>query len=254
MAGQGLNVSVSSFFIVSTSNTILVSSFVDYAHSSTLSSIYTDVYSRELLYAGGQFIHPVGHNFTAFSGAALGQPSFSYPDFTFDLAGDVNGGYRYATFAFETQEYPSPTALRNLYVNVNGPSLISTISTARSFNNWWPDRVVPESLMSSLKVRMHVKLLGSYYVGTYNTLETAWINGFKEIDQITNDDAIYDAGAVLYGSTIGGSSTLEYKLAFNRRFYTKLMALVRVGIAADAGIPTNEPITFESLGVRFSDS
>ena len=252
--GQGLNVSVSSFYTVSTFNTILVSSFVNYTNASTLSSIYTDVYSRELLYAGGQYIHPVGHNFSGFSGAALGQPSFQYPDFTFDLTGDVNYGYRYATFAVETPVYDAPTALRNLYVRVNGPSLISSISTARSYNNWWPDSVVPESLVSSLKLRMHVKLLGTYYTGTYNTVETAWLNGFKEIDQITFDDGTYDAGAVVYGSTLGATSTLEYKLAFNRRFYTKLMALVRVGIASDAGIPTNEPITFESLNVRFSDS
>lgn len=250
--GLGLDVSISSFYTVSGSNMIEVSSFVSYSHLSNLSNaLYTDFYTRELIYTNGHFMHPAGLNFSQFDVSHVGL-SNSFPDFTYDLIYDVNNGYRYATFAYEFSTFATPTALRYAYVKVNRPNLVSTIGSSRAANNWWPDFPVNPVLVSSMKVRMHLRLLGSYYNGTYNTFESEWLNGFKEIDQLDFDDSIYDVGATLGISQTNDSA--EYKVTFNRRYYTKLMALVRVGIAQDGSVYSGEPITFESMNVRLSDS
>jgi hypothetical protein len=249
--GIGLNVTTSSFFVVSDSNTITVSTSVFYSHASSLSNAtYTDLYTRELLYTNAQFIHPAGHNFSQFSTNLVGV-SNAFPDFTYDLVYDVNKGNRYATFAYEFPTNASPTASRFLYVKVNAPNLVSSIQATRAENNWWPNFPVSPYLMSTMKVRLHAKLLGAYYTGTYQTFESQWVNGFKEIDQFDFDDAVFDAGAAM-GTEILGDS-VEYKIAFNRRYYTKLMALVRVGIAQDGSVYSGEPITFTSMNVRVSD-
>jgi hypothetical protein len=177
--------------------------------------------------------------------------SNAFPDFTYDLVYDVNKGNRYATFAYEFPTNASPTASRFLYVKVNAPNLVSSIQATRAENNWWPNFPVSPYLMSTMKVRLHAKLLGAYYTGTYQTFESQWVNGFKEIDQFDFDDAVFDAGAAM-GTEILGDS-VEYKIAFNRRYYTKLMALVRVGIAQDGSVYSGEPITFTSMNVRVSD-
>lgn len=251
-AGVGLDVATSSFFIVGTSNNILVSSFVTYDHTSNLSNAtYTNFYARELLYTNQTYVHPAGYNFAAnFNGQPLGISS-NYPDFSLDLLADVNYGYRYATFAYEWPVLIAPTSYRYIYINVNSPSFVSTIGPVRALNNGWPNAPVRDYLTSTMKVRMHVKLLGAYYQGTYERFETSWINCFKEIDQILFDDSIYDVGGSMSVSTIG--SNVEYKTSFNRRFYTKLMALVRVGIPQDGGVYSGEPLSFRNISVRASD-
>jgi len=249
--GVGLDVTTSSFFTVTASNTIEISSITNYSHTSSLyNSTFTEFYTRELLYTNAQFIHPAGYNFSQFSTNLVGL-SNAFPDFTYDLIYDVNKGYRYATFAYEWPSTVAPTPYRYLYVKVNAPNLVSSIGNSRVANNWWPDLPVADYLMSTMKVRMHVKMLGSYYSGTYETFESAWLNGFKVIDQFDFDDSMYDGGAAI--STEIVEEGVEYKIAFNRRFYTKLMAVVRVGIAQDGSVYSGEPLTFQSMNARVSD-
>ena len=250
--GTGLDVTTSSFFTVSASNTIAISSIMNYSHSSTLNnSTFTDFYTRELLYTNAQFIHPAGYDFSQFSHSLVDASPF--PNFTYDLIYDENKGNRYASFAYEWETLSNPTPYRYLYVKVNAPNLVSSIGAVRDNNNWWPDYPVADYLMSTMKVRMHVKMLGAYYSGTYETFESAWLNAFKEIDQFDFDDSVFDSGASIAASIVDGSN-VEYKIAFNRRYYTKLMALVRVGIAQDGSVYSGAPITFTSMNARVSDA
>jgi len=252
--GPGLNVAVSSFYTVE-SNVILVSSFVDYNHMSSLSTTaYTDFYSRELLYTNNKFIHSAGYNFAQFSASTIGAPiNYIYPDFAFDMYYDQNFGYRYATFAFEWSTFAAPTPYRYAYIKFNNPSLVSSIVSLRNFstNNCFPNFAVNNILVSSMKVRLHAKFLGNYYTGIQNKLETAWVNGFKEIDPYNFDDSEYDVGAAMSANVT--SNAVEYKVVFNRRYYTHLMSLVRVGIAQDASIYSGQPISFQNIQVRLSD-
>ena len=75
LASNGLDVSVSSFLIVSTNNILTVSSFVNYNNLSSISTTYLNNYSRELIFTNGVFTHPAGLNFNQFNGAPLGVPA-----------------------------------------------------------------------------------------------------------------------------------------------------------------------------------
>jgi hypothetical protein len=245
--GLGLDTTVSTLFTTTLPSTILVNSTILYDHTESISSIYTDYYSRELLYTNGYYIHPAGFDFTQFN------DGFQYPNFTYDLYNDTTFGYRYASFAFEGPALASPTPYSYVYVRVQQPSFLSTIQAVRAENNWWPNTVTNQMLVSSMKVRMHYKLLGTYNLGLTYPVETAWVNCFKQVDFYNFDDQVYDAGATVAVSTLG-SGDVEYKMILNRRYYLKTMCLVRVGISQDGAQYSGQPITFKGLHVRLSDA
>lgn len=245
-SGQGLNTTVSTYFTVTLPTTIQTASTILYDNTQPISSIYTNYYSRELLFTNGYYIHPAGYNFTQFN------DGFQYPDFTYDLVNDTTFGYRYATFAFESPALASPTPYSYVNVRVVQPSLGSTIRSTRDDNNWWPNTLTNQLLVSSMKVRMHYKLIGTYNIGVTQPIETAWVNCLKQVDFYNFDDQNYDEGGTSAVTAIG--SDIEYKMVINRRYYQKTMVLVRVGIAQDGGQYTGQPITFQSMTMRLTDS
>jgi hypothetical protein len=257
-ASNGLDTSISSFFIMGYSNALTVSSSVVYNNASTISSFYTDAYSRELLYTNGSFTHPGGLDFSLYSGRAIGNPSATYPNFTEDLSNDVNYGNRYASFLFNGYSNNSPQAYQYLTVRVKNVSALSTITNSRDYNYAFPDEPIPDTYLPYSKVRMHAKLLGNMNNGFNTDFETAWINCFKPIDYNVFDDNIFDVGGLVYVSTSGAD--VYYKVQFARRFYTSIYPIVRVGISRDGSaeeLPGGSaylPITFESITATVSDS
>jgi hypothetical protein len=252
-SGIGLNVSVSSFFAMNYPNIFAISTSVYYNNQSTISTIYTNPYSRELLYTNGQYVHPGGLNFTQFSGAALGDPAAVYPDFTNDLINDSNDGYRYASFVYESQQFLTPTPIQFINVRIKNPSYISTLGFTSSANLCWPNDVVDPYVVPNMNVRMHVKYFGAYNIGTYETVESEWINGLKQCDQYIFNDKTFDIGGNYYVSTIGND--IIYSVQMNRRFYTKLGYIVRVGISESASyqqVSTNA-IRFDSITTYLTD-
>jgi hypothetical protein len=253
--GTGLNVSISSFIFMSTNSQIGVSSFVHYNHTSSLSTTTTNPYSRELLYTYGRYIHPAGYNFTPFSGTALSVPSAIYPDFTYDMYFDENKGNRFASFFIEQPAYSEPTPLQYMMIAIHNPNFISSIGTNRT-NNYFPTCPVPAYLMSSMRVHLHAKVIGEYDVGSKENVETAWLNCFKQADESDFDDSVYDIGAcsAVYIPAMGSNAGYMYTYVnLNRRFYTKLGALIRIGISYDGSMYGGDPITFEGISVSFSD-
>ena len=250
--GDGLNVYANPYFGVGFDNVFTVSSSVHYNHTSSLSTIYTDFYSRELLYTRGLYIHPAGYNFSQFNPALISKPDGIYPDCTYDLVYDENFGYRFASFAYESIVYPVPTAIQYVYVTVKNPSDLGTVQDDRALNTFFPNDLVAPYYISSMKVRMHVKVFGLYYAGTYYQSESSWVNGFTAIDEITFDDSVYNVAACHGASTIGAD--IEYKVQINRRLYTKVCPIVRIGISQDGSEYSGEPITFDAVKVRFIDT
>ena len=257
LASNGIDVSVSSFFIMNYSNNLTVSSSVIYNNTSTLQSVYTDPYSRELIFTNGHFMHPGGLNFGQFSGIPLGLPSASYPDFSADLSSDENYGNRYASFVYNGRSNTQPTSYQFVNIRVRNPSALSTITNSRDYNYAFPDSPIPNSNVQYSKVRMHMKILGAYNVGTYVPLETAWINCFKEISYGEFEDSIYDVGGCVAVSTSGAD--IWYKVQMDRRYFTSVYPLVRVGISRDGSAETLPPgseylpITFDGLNITVTD-
>lgn len=257
MASNGLNVSVSSFFIMGLSNNLTVSSSVVYNNTSSISSFFTNPYSRELLFTNGHFTHPGGLNFSQYDGAYLGESNAMYPNFNTDLQLDVNYGNRYASFVYKAISNVTPTSYQFINIRVRNPSAVSTITNSRDYNYAFPNQPVIDSNMPYAKVRMHVKILGAYNSGVYIPLETAWINCFKEIDYGSFDDSVYDTGGCAVVSTSGAD--VYYKVQFDRRYFTSIYPIVRVGISRDGSAevlpPGSEymPITFDGLNVNISD-
>jgi hypothetical protein len=252
--GSGLDVSISSFIFMSTTD-LVVSSAVHYNHTSSLSTFTTDPYSRELLYTFGRFIHPAGYNFTPFSGTALGNPSAFYPDFTYDMYFDENKGNRFASFLIEQTPFSEPTPIQYMMIAIHNPNFISTITNVRE-TNFFPTCPVPAYLMSSMRVHLHAKVIGNYDVGSTESLETSWLNCFKQTEDAQFDDSIYDAGAcsAVYVPAIGSNAGYMYAYVnLNRRFYTKIGALIRVGISYDGSMYGGDPLTFDAVSVSFSD-
>jgi hypothetical protein len=245
--GNGLNTEISSFVIVTLPTSVSLQSSLIYQHASSLLLAYPDFYSRELLFTSNMYIHPAGFNFSQFNGG-----SNVYPNFTYDLDTDVNFGYRYATFAFEWEPQNPPELYGYINITVQSPSFISTIGSDRTLNNWWPDSTVSPNLTSSMKVRMHAKLVGTYDVATYQTFETSWINCMKQLDFYNFDDDVFDTGAAI--DTIVSGNDVVYKAQINRRLYTKVMAFVRVGISQDGSQYSGSPITFTGLNVSLTNS
>ena len=251
--GSGLNVALSSFINIQPLGTVNYSTIIDYNHYSSISSFYTDVYSRELLYTNGRYIHPVGHNFSIFNGDKLGVPNALYPDFTYDLSTDVNFGCRYASFVYETPVYSPPIMIQYINVFVNNPNLVSSINASRApnTNNWFPN--APAIDLYDSKIKMHAKLFAAYDDQTAQTVETSWVNVIKSLDEYSFNDNIFDVGGCLFVSTLGASQVM-YKSQINRRSYTKICAVVRIGIASDGGVYSGEPISFSDINVTFSDT
>lgn len=249
--GQGLNVTTTGLFTVGFDNSFIVDPSVYYDHTRTISTIYNDYYSRELLYTNGSYIHAAGFNFNQFNPALIGKPAGVYPDLTYDLVYDNNYGYRYASFAFESIIYPVPTPIQYVYITIKNPSLVSTIQDVRANNTCFPSDLVPPYYISSMKVRMHVKAIGLYNAGTDFQSESSWVNGFTAIDEITFDDTVFDMPACHGTSTIGAD--IQYKVQINRRLYTKLCPIVRIGISHDGSAYSGDPITFDAVQVSLSD-
>jgi hypothetical protein len=253
--GTGLNVAISSFVFMSTANQFAVSSSVLYNHTSSLLTSYTDPYSRELLYTAGHYIHAAGYNFSLYTGDSLGIPSYTYPDFTYDMYYDENKGNRFASFFIEQPAFTQPTPLQYMMIAIHNPSYISTITESRT-NNFFPNCPVQPYLLSSMRVHIHAKVIGNYDVGSIETVESAWLNCFKQIDETQFDDSVYDIGAcsAVYVPPIGSNAGYMYTyVQMNRRFYTKIGALIRVGISYDGSIYCGDPITFDGVSVSFSD-
>jgi hypothetical protein len=246
--GAGLDVDISSFVAVTLPSTISLQSSLLYQHTSSLATAYPDFYSRELLYTSNTYIHPAGYNFAQFNGG-----SNVFPNFTYDLDADSNFGYRYATFAFEFPAQNPPQLYAYLNVQVKMPSIVSTIQSDRTLNNWWPNTTVSPNLTSSMKVRMHARLVGTFNVGTDQFFDTAWLNCMKQLDFYNFDDDVFDTGAAIDVSTLGTGDVL-YKSQFSRRLYTKVSAFIRVGISQDGSQYSGFPITFEGLQASLTNS
>ena len=71
------------------------------------------------------------------------------------------------------------------------------------------------------------------------------------------DDSVYDVGGCATVSTSGAD--VYYKVQFDRRYFTSIYPIVRVGISRDGSAevlpPGSEylPITFDGLNVNISD-
>ena len=252
-SGQGLNVSLDNFFSLNYPNIFMVSTAVVYNNASTISSIYTNTNSRELLYTQGRYTHPAGYDFSQFSGQAIGVPNAVYPDFTNDLLNDVNNGYRYASFTYETPVLATPTPYQFINVRIVNPSKVANVGFDNNANTYFPCTPVDPYVVPYMNVRIHAKYYGAYDTGTYQTVQSEWINGLKECDQTMFNDQIFDIGGCYYASTIGND--IVYSIQMNRRFYTKVGYIVRIGISrqgsyADAGI---DAITFDGIRTWLTD-
>jgi len=235
---------------MSTNSIGLLSSVLYYQHSSTLSTVYTNYYTRELLLASNTYIHPSGYNYSGYNAGLLGISGFSYPSFSTDLSWDSNNGYRYATFAYQSNF--SNSQQQFLYVTINAPSALGGITTTRSSNNYWPNSIVAGPNLQYMKVRMHAQLYYSFTSGTDQSNITQWVNGFKPVPALGYDDSIFDMGGGVSVSTLG-SGSVQYKMQFGSRFYNNVIAVVRVGIAKDAAVGVASTITFQSVNIGFSN-
>ena len=247
----GLNVPLTGLISVNSGGALSVNSAANYNHASTISTIHTDTYSRELLFANGQFGHPNGLDFSQFTGKVLGLSNVLYPDFAGDLSADSNGGYRYATFVYENA-FDSPTPVQYMNIRFKNPSRVSTITTTRSSNFYFPDWPMNEYFTSSMMIRVHAKVLGSYNEGPNRQIETAWVNVLKERDDFTFDDTVYDTGTCAKVAMDGND--VIYTAQINRRYFTKICPVLRVGISRDAGLASLNPITFDGIQVTYSDT
>jgi hypothetical protein len=243
--GQGLNVSTNTLMTM-TSNNVFTYTGADYSHVTPISTIYSHPYSRELLYMNGSYRHPAGQNFSVFNRSMLyGNPSGVYPNFTNDLAVDSNGGFRYATFLYETSTFTA-TPISYMNVRLHNPSLVSSITTTYTSNAFFPRYPVSQYMLNSTMTRMHAKLFGAYNVGISTATETAWMNGFKELDDVQLVDSVYDTAACA-DVTMDGNDVI-YKTQFEQRYYTKIAAAVRIGISRDA-----PNLTFDAISVTFDN-
>lgn len=267
LADVGLNVSVSSFYVVGCANALTVNTpSVSFNNGINLCTSFNDPYSRELLFTNGHFMHPAGLNFGTFQGSFLGEPFAFYPNFIGNLYSDENYGYRYAQFFYNLGTFETPTSAQYIRIQINTPSAISTISASRTYNYAFPDAPVSASMIPFTKVRIHLKIIGAYNNYAYTPIETAWINCLKEYDCFSYDDTLFDIGGCVDAS-IGSNAIHEcvttnnvtYTVQIGRREYTMLNAIVRIGIAHDGSaedLPPEEdycPITFDSVQISYSD-
>jgi hypothetical protein len=145
-----------------------------------------------------------------------------------------------------------PTAIQYMNIRFKNPSLVSTITTNRSSNFYFPDWPMNEYFTSSMMIRVHTKIIGSYTIGSSRQIETAWLNVLKERDDFTFDDSVYDIGTCAKVSMDGND--VIYTTQLNRRYFTKICPIVRVGISRDVAQGTLNPITFEGIEITYSDT
>jgi len=250
--GEGLNTNTYNFFNVDDSFNYNISTCYIYTHTSTISSIWSDNYSRELLYTNGYFIHAGGYKFNLYNGIPLGQPSASYPDFTYDLVFDANKGYRYASFTYESPVFTDPSPLQFAYIRLVSPNVVGHIVDDPAQNKLFPSIPVPFYYVSSMNTRMHMKVFGVQNAGINTVFETAWLNCFKAANITTFDDSNFDEASCL-STSISGNDII-YKVQFRRRYYTKIAVIIRVGIAQTCAIYGGAEVTFSAVNVQFSDT
>ena len=235
VGGIGLNTDISSVITMGYSNILSITSSIVYNHLSTISTVYSDYYSRELIYTGGKYRHPNGLDFSQFS--------ILLPDFTDDLLADTNFGNRYAQFVFNE----SFIGLQKQFVNIRivVPSAIGAITSGSRINNdLFPNAPVASTDLQYIKLNLYVKIIASYIDTHYKETETAWINCFKQIDYSIFDSSVFDIGGCV--DVTSDSNDIIYKIQIDRREYLRMAAIVRIGIAADA------PMTFENITVEFT--
>ena len=250
--GTGLSTNFGSLISVDSNGVALLASTLYYSHTSSLSTVYTDYYSRELMLTSNRYIHPCGYNFSTFNSGLLGV-SGGYPNFSTiaDLSWDSNFGYRYATFAVVSTF--SQTPLQYMYVTVGAPSAISSIINNRGSNNWWPNGIVADANQQYLKVRMHTRWFYSFTSGVNQSNSTQWVNALKPVPLVGYDDTVFDMGGGVAVSTLGGGS-VQYKIQFGSKNYNKIIGLVRIGIGRDGSASNALPITFSSINVAFANT
>lgn len=259
-SGRGLDVHIRPYFQLSCDYTVHVSDTIRYDHTYTLSNaipcpVPAYYYNRELLYTNGRYCHAAGHNFSVFKGDRIGKPDAVYPDFTNDLRADVNHGFRYATFAFESPIYPSPTTFQYIHIRVIGPHKVDRIQRRREGNHFFPIAPVPAKWMFTNLIKLHVKIFGTYMAQTLEQFESGWVNGFKESCLFTFKDTDFDAGGCVSVNVLDNHD-VEYKVQINRRQYKNIFALVRLGISRDGARLHCEQgeISFQAIQVSYSDS
>jgi hypothetical protein len=250
--GGGLSTLYSPLISMTAGSVGLLSSVLYYQHTSSLSSIYTNYYTRELLLASNTYMHPAGYNYSGYNAGLLGISGYNYPDFSSDLTWDSNYGYRYASFAYQSNF--SNSQRQFLYVTLNTPSALGGITTTRATNNFFPNSIVAGPNLQYMKVRMHAQLYYSYTSGTDQSNVTAWVNGYKPVPALGYDDSVFDMGGGVAVSTLSGGTGVQYKMQFGSRFYNNVIAVVRLGIAQDASAGTASPITFQSVNIGFSNA
>lgn len=250
--GTGLSTNFGSLISVDSNGVALLASTLYYSHTSSLSTVYTDYYSRELMLTSNRYIHPCGYNFSTFNSGLVGVTG-GYPNFSTiaDLSWDSNFGYRYATFAVVSTF--SQTPLQYMYVTVGAPSAISSIINNRDSNNWWPNGIVADANQQYLKVRMHARWFYSFTSGVNQSNSTQWVNVLKPVPLVGYDDSVFDMGGGVAVSTLGGGS-IQYKIQFGSKNYNKIIGLVRIGIGRDGSASNALPISFSSINVAFANT
>jgi hypothetical protein len=172
----------------------------------------------------------------------------TYPNFTNDLVQDVNGGYRYATFAFETTPNARGRDLEYLKVRIVKPGRFGSMTSENDDTNYFPS--MPLSNVANTVVRLHVKLVSAYKQETWETGESSWINGFKAIDYSQFDERVFDIGGCVAVDKAGPD--IVYTVQYNKRKYTKICAIVRIGISVNAALHHSEGcLSFDAIQATF---
>jgi hypothetical protein len=246
VAGIGLQVAYSTFIKLQSSFTTTLAPALNYDNTVTLLSNYPAPYNRELMMTGGLWTNPGFLQFNNFAATALGNNTYTYPDFSVDHTGDPNKGYRYATFVY-TQTPTVPTFYRYANVTLWNPTIVSTIRQP-TLNPCFPNSPVDDGWLQYTTTKLNLKMFASFEQNGYNQVETAWTNGFKYVDNCFND-AVYDIGACMSVSTM--TDAVSYKLSITPRYYTNIAALVRVGISRYRNAATNRYVQFSGATIDF---
>jgi hypothetical protein len=249
LTSNGLNVSYSSF-ITLTSTSIILQSTILYDNTSNLTPLYTSTYSREVMMLQGKWLHPSELDFTPFDASLYGLSTI-FPCFNYDLYYDTNNGFRYATFLFN-QPLSTQTVFNSIDITFNNVNFIGTLTTDTQTNTFFPDAPIDQAYVQNSLVKLHVKHFATYEDCGSETVETAWINGFKkDVPQFT--DAAFDEGGCFNVSTTVSTmvSSITYSVLLSPRFYTNIATLVRVGLSRFRDEETGENISFENLTIQY---
>lgn len=236
----GLNTDISSFVNIAYNGDVSITSSIVYNHLSTISTIYTNYYSRELIYTGGIYRNPNGLNYTQFSA--------SMPNFSNDLITDINYGHRYAQFIYNNFIYENPISKQYINIRIINPNAVGNIITGtRIGNDKFPDTPIISTDLQYVKLNLYVKLITTYIDGSLKKSESEWINCLKLIDYNIFDETLFDIGGCIAVNI--DNSDIIYKVQIKRREYMRIVAIVRIGIANDTDIP----ITFKNITATITD-